>query len=261
MVYEGSGGNVLYEYEGGPIDDNQEFTSFGQGTQAQVSPSGLNIVNGVTLFRAAGGAAENSVGLATPLAWRGTVDDVDGVKRPACGPLVAKLRLGFPAESGLSFFFGILDEAPGDSRKVSQILDAAANGGITSVEDNFAGFYRDTIIAEKADYWRCVAINSGGGDKNGAKAPVLTNARIDPNAAFMNSTPTRSPTLSVEVTSDGTVEFYHNGVLVRRAFQGVDPEQNYCALFALETNNTTLKQVAIDYFCAEFARYYGPIFA
>ena len=260
--YEGSGGNVYYEFKGGLSGVSLReagLTIFGDGTETgDLSAAADNLVNGVTQFKTAG-AEDNSVGLAFPRSYRPGIKE-NGRLREANGSLVTKLRFGFPQKDDMFFFFGILDEAPGAARDVETILTSVAAGTITSVESDFAGFYFSSEFTNETDRWRCVAINSGGGNKAGSEAPVKTDREVDSHATYMNQSPTLSPTLSVEVTMDGTVEFYHNGDLVRRAKQGVDPEKTYCPLFVLQTNAAAIKTVAVDLFCAEYARYYGPIF-
>ena len=258
--YEGSAGNVLYEYKGGRIDDDKlGFTLFGNGTEDEGSPSAVNGINGVTEF-ATGNVLNNSVGLATPRGFRPGIKE-NGRLRDASGPLTTKMRLGFPARDDMYFFFGILDEDPGVSRTVEEILTAVAAGTITSVESDFAGFYYNSDFTASADQWRAVAVNSGGGNKKGSESPVLTDRKVEAATTYMNQTSVLSPTLSIEVVYDGTVEFYVNGDIVRRVFEGVNPETSYCQLFVLQTDEAVAKKVGVDYFCAEYARYYGPIFA
>ena len=260
MVYEGSGGNVLYEYKGGLIDSSKgPILLFGNGTEDENAASGFNRVNGVTQFQT-GATVNDSVGLATPTAWRGRSEQND-IDREANGTLVAKLRAGFPARDDMHFFFGVLDEDPGASRTVETILTTAAGGAITSVESDFAGFYYTSELTNDTDRWRCVAVNSGGGNKDASKAPVMTPHDVESNAQYMNVSRALSPTLSVEVSYDGTVDFFYNGDLVRRAVEGVDPEKHYCALFVLQTDEAVLKRVGVDYFCAEWQRFFGPIFS
>ena len=257
MVYEGSGGNVLLEYKGGPIADQDEmFEVFGSGTERRVVPAGDNQINGVTQFET-GATSGNSVGLTTPQIWRGMTTQY-GLDREAAGTLVAKLRMGMPAFGTRRFLFGAVADDTVTDRTVQTSLTVASDV-LTAVEDNFAGFYYDAYLTSKPQQWRCVALNSGGGVKKLAEAPVLVSNPVEAAAQYMGVRPDLSPTLSVEISYDGTVEFYHNGNIVRRVEKGVDPKQLYRVLFVMETGAASRAAVGVDYFCAEFARYYGPV--
>ena len=258
MVYEGSGGYICYEYKGGRTDDDRPgITVFGVGTEDQDNPTNeADRINGVTEFDTAAADAD-SVGLHTPRSWRGRIDQY-GLPREANGPLVTKCRFGLPAKDDMSLFFGIVDTTSG-SQNIDSILTYTAAGAITSVYDNFAGFFYGSGFTNDADQLRCVAINDGGGNKDATQAPVLIPQEIGAASAYMNLTPELSPTLEVEVTHDGNVDFRYNGEIVRRAIGGVNPEDNYAAVVLIQTDEAVAKSIGIDFFRAEWQRYYGPV--
>ena len=258
--YDGGAGNVVMEYKGGSDGFRDPmWTLFGAGTEIDEHPTAVNRPNGVTEFKT-GTTANDSVGLTTPHFWRGR-NTQNGVDREMLGTLQAKLRCGFPAQGEGFFFFGILDEQPGASKTVEEILTATAAGVITSVESDFAGWYTNNDFTNHSGRWRTVAINKGGGVKDATKAPVLTPYSIDDGATYANVSPLRMPTLEINVSHEGTVDFYFNGQLTRRAIEGVNPEENYSVLFVLQTDNTSANEVGVDYACAEAQRYYGPAFS
>ena len=258
MVYEGSGGYICFAYEGGRSDDDHPgIEVFGSGTEDEdVSSVDDNRVNGVTEF-ATGSSDSNSVGLHTPRAWRGRSDQY-GLSREANGPLVAKCRFGLPAKDDMSLFFGVVDTTS-SSHNIDSILTYTAAGALTSVLDNFAGFFYGSGFTNDTDQLRCVAVNDGGGNKDLTQAPVLVPQEVEAASTYMNVSPELSPTLEVEVTHDGNVDYRYNGEIVRRAIGAVNPEETYAAVMLIQADEATAKKIGIDIFRAEWQRYYGPV--
>ena len=46
--------------------------------------------------------------------------------------------------------------------------------------------------------------------------------------------------------------------IVRRAVEGINPEDEYAAVILIQTDEAAANSIGIDYFDTEFQRYYGP---
>ena len=251
MTYKGSGGNVYREFDFGKATVDPEMTLFGEGVETEVLATGLNSINGAVELTTAA-VNTNSAGVTWPADYRPGIMQ-DGRLREANGTLVTEARVGFPSLTSRAFFFGILEGLTGVDQTVSGILSAAAGGALTLGADHMAGFFVSSAFTDDADQWRCVAT----GDSDGSVSPVLVNRPVEAGTNYMNVSPALSPTLSIEVVYDGTVEFYYNGDIVRRVDQAVDPSKYFSPLIVVETLAGSAAKVGVDFFCEEFRRYFG----
>lgn len=252
-VYEGSGGNICYEFLGG-ADGN-----YGNGWNALVTgtddaATGANSIGGVTHFNT-GTTADASSGIGTAQFWQGRSTQ-NGLKREAMGTLVAKLRVGFTAQGDGRFFFGMIDvESAGID--VEDILTVSAAGVVTDVLSDYAGWYWNSDLSTDADQYRTVTNQLADTDLAAAKPGY----EVDDNATISSVSPARMPTLGVEVNFEGTVDFYYNGVLTSRVEDAINPEQQYSCIAVIDTDNTTANVMSIQRASAEAQTFYGPIFA
>ena len=262
--YEGSGGNISHEFGFGAGAVHPELYLFGTNVplaSAQTLLSGVNGINGGWALTT-GAADGDEAGVAWPAAYRPGIKQ-DGRLREANGSLVTKARIGFPAIAHMKAFFGIIEGLPASGDGVSSILAVTGAGVITPASGlSYAGFYYASALTSNAAKWRLVVANEGNGDADANADDVLSTVDVLADSTnYVNVSPGQSPTLSLEAVYDGTVEFYVNGDLHRRAFKAINPETLYAPVLVIETAEAVAKSLGLDFFCDEYRRYYGPTFA
>ena len=259
IAYGAQRGRICREYYGGSTDDYPDLKKFGAGNETQSLPAGFDRLNGVTYWDTAG-AAGDSHGRYWPDMYRPGIME-DGFLREASGTLITQAQIMLPSLATMTFFFGIHKDKPGATDNVASFLTAAANGVISFVEDDLAGFYYSPSFTDDPSNWRLVAAKGGGGLTAGSASPVKSDVAIEayPKASTDPATPAQKPMLELNVVYDGTVEYRYNGVLLNKRPQAIDPEQFYAPVLLIQSQNAAAHSLGVSYFGIDFRHYAGPV--
>ena len=215
-----------------------------------------NRVNGVTLWNTSAAAGDGHVGYFPDSFVPGVMEG--GRLRPKSTTLVSKAIIGLSSLTNILIYFGIVEDIS-DVNDINDILTAVADGTLTHVKNNHAGFYLNPVFAENPANWRTVSAKKGAGPDAGSSGDVMTKLAMEAAADYIGVRPSLSPTLSVEVPYNGDVELHYNGYLVRRIEDAVDPLKNYHPVLALQTSSNQSKRLAVQEWCAEHGAYTGPV--